>query len=435
MHPPTQPRQGYSPAMADSTTKRPPITIRPAGTADLRTVARVRARCYRGSYSFEEKMLEASQFDRANLDRGDVLLADRDGELVATTTSLSGLLNVRGAMLPCQGIAWVGTTHNARRAGGLASGVMRFALNLARDRGQALSALVPFRASYYEHFGYGSIERQVNWTLPLGILPQDKAATEGWRFIEPDDDDALRQVGELRRHQAMTFHGDMVFDQFEHRLGFFGTWLDGFAERGYLFGRYDHGKLVSAIGTYPAEANGIKTLQLAMPIYRDWAELRRQLAFVGTMKDQYASVELRMPADAPLALMLGETQVPHRPVVHSTASAGLTNRLQVRVLDHVRVLSDMAWPDANASGSCVVAIDEPEETTTKLKLTVAGGNCEATSSAAAADFHCPAKVWSSVLFGELRATDAVSMGLACGERTSLLDTLTHGPSAFCREQF
>ena len=30
---------------------------------------------------------------------------------------------------------------------------------------------MPFRVSFYEHFGYGLVEQRDNWTVPISILP------------------------------------------------------------------------------------------------------------------------------------------------------------------------------------------------------------------------------------------------------------------------
>src|SRR5205085_9701224 len=112
-----------------------------------------------------------------------------------TATALSLTCWVRGSPLPCQGVAWVGTVRTRRRAGGeggeggIASRLMHETLRKARERGQVLSALMPFRASFYEHFGYGVVERRCDWTIPLSLLPTGEY--DGFRFGGPDDRPAV----------------------------------------------------------------------------------------------------------------------------------------------------------------------------------------------------------------------------------------------------
>ena len=84
----------------------------------------------------------------------------------------------------CQGVAWVGAIKTHRRRGGsdpgVATTVMREVVRHARDRGDACSALMPFRASYYQHFGYGVVERRHEWTVPIAALPTGDC--DGVRF-------------------------------------------------------------------------------------------------------------------------------------------------------------------------------------------------------------------------------------------------------------
>ena len=95
---------------------------------------------------------------------------------LGTATSLPSLaMWVRGGRVPCQGVAWVGTIKTHRRGArvpgdGIASRIMRETLRLGRERGQVVSALMPFRGSYYEHFGYGIVERRCTWTVPLAAV-------------------------------------------------------------------------------------------------------------------------------------------------------------------------------------------------------------------------------------------------------------------------
>src|SRR6476646_6257325 len=126
-------------------------------------VGEVRGLCYGTSQQAVPNYPEhLSKDDRIVAD--DLLLARRDGEAVGTATSYSMNMWVRGQAFPCQGVAYVGTIKTARRSGGIASAIMRETLNKARHRGQVLSALMPFRGSFYEHFGYGLVERRASWT-------------------------------------------------------------------------------------------------------------------------------------------------------------------------------------------------------------------------------------------------------------------------------
>ena len=162
------------------------------GPGEVERLSEMRLRCYGSKPGDRDSMLKRTQNDR--FDAGDALiLSDATGD-VATATSMSLQVNARGRVLPCQGVAWVGTARSHRRrkveGRGLASHVMHALLAKARERGEAVSMLAPFRVSFYEHFGYGVVERQNYWTLPLSILPPvDEAnfADVPQLYVNPND--------------------------------------------------------------------------------------------------------------------------------------------------------------------------------------------------------------------------------------------------------
>src|SRR2546423_5733340 len=138
-----------------------PLSLRWVGESEYDRVAEVRARSYASAAKDLERFRENLLAD-GRAKPGDHLLAERDGRIVGTATSLSMRLWARGGVVPCQGVAFVGTVKTARRTGrdakgarGIASQIMSDCLRLARERQQVVSALMPFRVSFYEHFGYG----------------------------------------------------------------------------------------------------------------------------------------------------------------------------------------------------------------------------------------------------------------------------------------
>src|SRR4051812_35643674 len=108
------------------------------------------------SYASTTKEIEPYQqrlASDARIVADDLLLARHDDAAVGTATSYSMNMWIRGQSLPIQGVAGVGTIKPHRRSDGVASKLMHEMLRKARERNQVLSALLPFRASYYDHFG------------------------------------------------------------------------------------------------------------------------------------------------------------------------------------------------------------------------------------------------------------------------------------------
>lgn len=93
-----------------------------------------------------------------------------DGDEPRCTASVVEMTqNVRGALLPMGGVAGV-ATHPAGRRRGFARTMLTHVLADMRDQGQVVSTLYPFRASFYERFGYVGVGAEPRATLRPGDL-------------------------------------------------------------------------------------------------------------------------------------------------------------------------------------------------------------------------------------------------------------------------
>ena len=94
-----------------------PLKMIWADQSQLEKVAETRARCYAPAAKDLERFRENISNDPRGK-AGDYLLAQSsDGRFVGTSTSLSMRMWVRGGVVPCQGVAYVGTIKTARRIG------------------------------------------------------------------------------------------------------------------------------------------------------------------------------------------------------------------------------------------------------------------------------------------------------------------------------
>src|SRR4051794_34288588 len=80
--------------------------LRWVGFDDAEAVAEARLLSYPPGRSDYPNILQRTTDDRRAND-GDFCLLYRNGRIAGTTTSLSFTLHVRGAAVPCQGVAWV----------------------------------------------------------------------------------------------------------------------------------------------------------------------------------------------------------------------------------------------------------------------------------------------------------------------------------------
>jgi predicted acetyltransferase len=121
-----------------------------ASPAPLEDAAR-----YRGYLPFQEEDL--------------TLVAEEGGTSLAAVSALPMRQNVRGTLHPMAGIAGVAVHPLARRRGHIRTLLNRL-LGDMRDGGHPVSALYPFRASFYERFGYVGLPKRRRVTFSPGDL-------------------------------------------------------------------------------------------------------------------------------------------------------------------------------------------------------------------------------------------------------------------------
>lgn len=408
------------------------LSFRWVGEDQLDRVALARLQ----SYASIGKELEIYQ-RRIREDRravaGDFLLAEEGGVAIGTTTSLSMAMWVRGASIPCQGVAWVGTikTHRRRTTDpaerGIASKLMHETLRKARERGQVVSALMPFRASFYEHFGYGIVEHQNEWTIPLSILPV--ADCSGFEFAKDSDIPLIKQCRQrmVQRGQCDIERSDASWELYQ------ANWPEGFCVVDRAGDAVRSWMSVHEI----AQPGKVRSLRVADACWDSPAAQLRQLHFLASLRDQYDVVTWILPADLPLNRLLKESQLPHRPVSHPTARVAPNTRMQVRILDHGRFLEALHLP-SDVSGRVNVLIHEPEATHSALSIEISDGRATVKPSAGEPDLVCDASVWASITCGELRPSEGMQVSglkIANHRAISILRAFCEGPAPFSTEYF
>lgn len=405
--------------------------MRWVGEPEVDRVAGTRALCYGGASKDLPRFQEGIRADRRAAD-GDFLLAERDGQALGTATSLSLSMWLRGARVPCQGIAWVGTIKTHRRSsaapgGGVASQVMRETLRRAREREQVVSALMPFRGSFYEHFGFGIVERLCTWTIPLAVLPA--GAFDGVELLEPGD---LTALAHYRQRAVERGQCDI-----ERSPGGWGVYLKKWEEGLAAVDRSADGSIRGYLAFQHGQKNDKDIVAVTEAGYDDIEGLRRLLHFLASLRDQYSFAAITLPVDLPLNRMLREAQLPHRLVNHPHAEARPFTRMQVRVLDHKRLIEALHLPAAR-DGKVIVAVNESEGTESRFAVDYSAGRASAAATEASPQFHCSDRVWAPIVCGDLKATTAVKIGLAIESRRGAaesLDVFGEGPLPFCQEYF
>jgi predicted acetyltransferase len=406
------------------------LTMRWVDESDLDRVAETRWKCYGHAGKDLARFKEGIRTDpRASV--GDFLLAERDGEAVGTATSLPLTMWVRGAAMRCQGVAYVGTVKSARRRGGkemgVASAVMWETLRIARQRGDVVTALMPFRVSFYEHFGYGAVERRAEWTIPLSITPAMDCS--GWKFMTAGD-----RAAQAQQWQRSVQGGQCDVEFHAKRWEQINL---SAAEEGMEFIDRSGGEARASMVVTREISGGRNILQVQRWSADSAADFGRMLSFLGTMRDQFSAATIQVPMDWHVHRLLREGQVPHRAVDHPASEVRCDARMQVRILDHRKFLESIHWP-MGTRGRAVVEVAECEGNISRFSVEVEGGRAKVADAAGKTEFQCPDRVWAAVATGDLAASDAVRWGLAwqtSGTAVEVLDALAAGPRPFCRERF
>jgi predicted acetyltransferase len=408
------------------------MKLRWVGESEMDRVADVRMRCYAHSLKDIARYRESIRSDQRAV--GDAfLLAEQNGVAVGTAASLSLATWLRGAKIACQGVAYVGTIKTHRRGtkgprGGVATQLMNATIRRAREQELPATSLMPFRASFYEHFGYGTVETKHAWTIPLSVLPT--GAFDSIRFYEPADRTAMEACRQRSAERGQcdieraSHYWDVVVQKAE----------DGFV----VVDRPTAGGPISSyLSLQHARENDAEVLHVVDGAYDDVPALLRQFHFLASLRDQYSAVTYRFPADSQINWLLREVQLPHRPVTHAVATARIINRLQLRVLDHQKFIEPMHLPQTG-KGRAVIAVRETEGHVSKFSLDIAGGRASIKPTDASADFECTDRIWAAIVCGELPASQALTLGVAATPSASaatLLDLFAAGPRPFCTEAF
>ena len=238
---------------------------------------------FRASPAVDRRPQEPSN-DR-DLDRDTVtLVAEEDGVPLATASAVPMRQNVRGIVYPMAGIAGVATMPLARRRG-CARALVSQLLSQMRDTGHVVSALYPFRPSFYERFGFVGLPR----TRTVRFAPEGVASL---RADLPGEVTCVRAAAGYPAYREFTErllgeqHGFSLLPEAR------AVWLRDADDR-WLVMAYSEGEPVGAL-TYRITGHG------GVLVADDMLTLNTLgrallLGYLARHVDQVREVELRVP--------------------------------------------------------------------------------------------------------------------------------------------
>ena len=249
----------------------------------------------------------------------------------------------------CRARAWRGSGPSRRRGGGstasnepgVATRIMHETIRLAREQGQVVSALMPFRGSFYEHFGYGIMERRLRVDGAGRRVPEGLVARACGSSSPATCPSSSRAASASREARAVR-HGAVG--------GACGTWhVDALGQDRHVRRRPAGRRRAGArVDDAPARARGRRQRHDA----RRRGRLRGpRRACGGSSRSSAACAtstrvrSITLPADLQLNRLLREPQITHRDNKnHPTPEVRPYTRMQLRVLDHKRFVEAMRLP-------------------------------------------------------------------------------------------
>lgn len=149
-----------------------------------------------GEYSFQESPVapKPEEDERRHKYAADarIFASFQNDTPLARVVTFPMTMNVRGSVMPMGGISGVGTMPAGRRQGHIRA-LMTHAFGHMREDGHVVSALYPFRESFYERLGYSGWTAPLWFTVdPAALFPLvrlDKPGTAGQMLIADGFDD------------------------------------------------------------------------------------------------------------------------------------------------------------------------------------------------------------------------------------------------------
>lgn len=396
------------------------LRFRAATADDLDRILEVHMTAFPDSRGIEERRRSFLANPFGTLD--DMIVAEREGTIVgqAFLFPLGGWFGGRAVRLGA--IASLGVAAEARGQGVATALVSR--LHVASDvRGDALTMLYAFRQRFYAKLGYGTSTSRRRLAIDPASVPSAWRALARARVRRARGDDKEAILSVYSRVGATTTgwlsRSDSFWDRHlaRERRHFLVASQPGGAVSGYV-----------AFELHQDEPHAAVTLSVDEIAADDDTTRLALIGALAAMKDQVAEIELEVDATDPLdhALLDSDGRRFGNGVVEHDLGTSVGGPM-VRIEDVPRALEARGYPADGAFDLVVHGGDSGDADRTNgaseeiaVSIRVEGGRAEVSAARGAAGaLRTTRACLASVLYGGLRASDAVRMGLADADPRTL----------------
>lgn len=381
-------------------------TLRPARRDEIREIAELWTHAFPGGRTVIQRMQDLEEGGSyGGLEA--TFVAGVGPELVGALKMYDMRLYAGGAALPMMGLAAVAIAPSARRRG-YGRAMCRQGLAIARERGDVVSALYPFRPDFYRSLGWGTVGQLHSYTFPPEALhPVDEALPV--RLARPEDQPALTACYDrvARRSNGMLQRSERAWRQH----------LDAPATHVYLCARGDvTGFLRVRYGN--ARAADVRPLTVLELIAEDHEAYTSLLAWLSRQRELWRRIRYDALPEEQFTHRLTDPRVPgFRPARRLWAPVARVIRgPMLRVLDVQRALAERrTWGEAPPF-SLELCVRDPELPANQQPLVLEheAGAVHARAGARTADLtvRTDAATFAQVYAGELSITEAGRLGFA-----------------------
>ncbi len=401
-----------------------------AGRADVRALAVLWSRAFpdRRTPDDRERQLRAGA-GYGGLE--DSWVVKRRGRLLAACRLHSLHEYLTGVAVPMMGLAAVAVAPEARRKG-LGAALCRNAIRIARERGDVVSVLYPFRPGFYRRLGWGYVGRLHAHRFAPAQLVVDRDAAAAVRPAESADRHALQSC---YARVARASHGPIARSEnvWHQHLG------------GHAYAAVVERKGSDSVGGYVIvvpgrqRVNADRRLRIRELVAEDRDAYHSLLAWIAAQRDQWPQATYEARPDEHFERWLDDPRPPRFPKPSRPLWDPIATILRgpmLRVLDVPAALQARRW--APTAGTLRLRIEVrdaelPENLGPWLadvhdeRAALVQGPCNTADAAFTADASTFARIWT----GEIRASEAAVAGHAeVDDPDRLLDTALAVPHAF-----
>lgn len=397
------------------------ISFRFARPDELEDVAHLTSHSFTGAGRTPDWWIERFQAT-AYGDGPEIIWVGEEGGKVVATCQLHSLVHwISGAEVPSMGLGTVAISPTHRQRG-IAGRLVESAILAARERGDLISSLYPFRVAFYGRSGYGLAGEAHQYHVPPAALP---ASDERNRVEVVSGDPSLAEVRALYERWARTQTGQVKRTEqgWREMLGGGDKLLVGYHGENEELTGY-------ALARYPGQvAPEERYLSVEEHVWLTTDARRGLYGWLASMGDQWRGVALRSLPEHRLEDWLREPRLSGAklpPWGIWFPSAALLRGPMFRVLD-----LPGAWRVRRVDAEEAIALslevedEQVPENAGRWRLRLEAGRVEVERGDGPADLslRLGIQALSRIYMGALPAAAAVAAGLVQADRPERLGEL------------